>query len=108
MEEVVPAKRGGVRRCGVQMQMQVAANLPENARDVLASGEQEAADVLVGLPVYRSRNEKVLDCGAGGVSAVDARRRGRGESLVGTHTVVDLLQGNDRVWGKALLGVLIE
>ena len=27
---------------------------------------------------------------------------------VGTHTVVDLLQGNDRVWGKALLGVLIE
>ena len=48
--------------------MKVAADLPENARDILASGEQEAANVLVGLPVYRSGNEKVLDCGAGGVS----------------------------------------
>ena len=66
MKKVVPAKRGGVRRCGVQMK--VAADLPENARDILASGEQEAANVLVGLPVYRSGNEKVLDCGAGGVS----------------------------------------
>lgn len=88
--------------------MQVAADLPENARDVLAGGEQEAANVLVGLPVYRSGNEKVLDCGAGGVSVCDGRRRGARDAAVGTHTVVDLLQGNDRVWGQALLGVLIE
>jgi hypothetical protein len=63
--------------------MQLRAGLPENTRDVFACGEQKAADVLIGLPIYRRGNEKVLE-------------------------VVDLLQGNDTVWRQALLSVLIE
>ena len=41
-------------------------SLPENARDIFARGQQEAADVLVGLPIDGGGDEEVLDCGEGG------------------------------------------
>lgn len=36
--------------------------VPENAGDVFASGEQEAADILILLPVDGSRDEEIFDC----------------------------------------------
>lgn len=37
------------------------ASIPEHAGNIFAGGEQEAANVLVGLPVDWRRDEKVLD-----------------------------------------------
>jgi hypothetical protein len=37
---------------------------PQHAGNIFASGQQEAADVLVGLPVNGRRDEKVFDCAA--------------------------------------------
>jgi hypothetical protein len=81
---------------------------PENAGDVFASGEQESANVLVGLPVDGGRNEEVLDCVVLEVGTMMGMMiimmmmgwKGR--------TVVDLLEGDDAVWGQTLLRVLIE
>jgi hypothetical protein len=81
---------------------------PENAGDVFASGEQESANVLVGLPVDGGRNEEVLDCVVlevgtmMGVMIIMMMMGWEGR------TVVDLLEGDDAVWGQALLRVLIE
>ena len=35
--------------------------VPENARDVLASREEEAANILIRLPIDWSGDEEVLD-----------------------------------------------
>lgn len=37
--------------------------LPQDARHVFTSGQQESPNVLIGCPVHRRRYEEVFDCG---------------------------------------------